>query len=92
MDDWILSTLNIPSITNELGRNEQYAGQWQVKSKEEAFDIITENSQWLLHLFNKLGAEVKVKPMYYEVTDEPNKVNLVMQVTNNGLSDFANVY
>lgn len=44
MDDWILSELNIPSITNELGRDNQYSGEWQVKSKEIAFSILQENT------------------------------------------------
>lgn len=78
MDDWILSNLNIPSITNELGRDSQYSGEWQVKSKEDAFSILQENTQWLQHLYSKLGAQLKIEPIYYEPTETKNQVNLAI--------------
>jgi len=28
MDDWVLSTFNIPSITNELGTEDQFVDAW----------------------------------------------------------------
>lgn len=30
MDDWVLATLGIPSVTNELGRESQYHRSWEV--------------------------------------------------------------
>ena len=55
MDDWILQSFNIPSVTAELGRENQYLEQWQVKSSDTAFEIMTENTGWWEHTINKLG-------------------------------------
>jgi hypothetical protein len=36
MDDWVLATYNIPSVTAELGNESQYEAEWTVKNKETA--------------------------------------------------------
>jgi hypothetical protein len=47
MDDWILATYGIPSITSELGNDGQYVNDWQNKSPEEALSIIKDNGDWI---------------------------------------------
>lgn len=32
MDDWILATFNIPSVTNELGTDSQFSNGWVVNN------------------------------------------------------------
>ena len=36
MDDWVLDTYGIPSITSELGDDDQYKNYWENKSPEVA--------------------------------------------------------
>lgn len=43
MDDWVLQTYNIPSVTAELGNDSDFLQGWTVKSKETAFDICKDN-------------------------------------------------
>lgn len=66
MDDWILGTLNIPSVTAELGLQEQYIDSWQIKDKETALQIMEENEPWLEHTYQKIGCQVNLKPVYYK--------------------------
>ena len=40
MDDWVLHEFNIPSVTAELGNDEYFTGEWQVKDKESALQIL----------------------------------------------------
>jgi soluble cytochrome b562 len=47
MDDWVLATLNIPSVTAELGRENQYIYEWEIKDYQTGFDIVEENQPWL---------------------------------------------
>jgi hypothetical protein len=37
MDDWILATYNIPSVTGEIGNIEDFIEEWTVKSSDKAF-------------------------------------------------------
>jgi hypothetical protein len=51
-DDYVTGTFGIPSVTNELGNIDMYIDNyWIVKSKEQAFEIVTENSKWLQYVF-----------------------------------------
>ena len=43
-DDWILATLNIPSVTAEIGTESSYIEEWQVKNTEEAMKLCNDNS------------------------------------------------
>lgn len=56
MDDWVLQTLGIPSVTNELGDEHQFHREWEVVSREAARDIVLENSPWLEFTFEKIGS------------------------------------
>ena len=47
MDDWILATFNIPSVTNELGTDSQFSNGWVVNNAQEAFNICKDNSEWI---------------------------------------------
>lgn len=89
MDDWVLSELNIPSVTNELGTINQYNDEWSVRSKEDAKKICDDNSQWLDFVYEKLGVQMSIEPLYYE--RKGDKVTLTMQVSNLGLSNMNDV-
>ena len=56
MDDWVLQNLGIPSITNELGEENQYENGWVVTNRDTARNIVLENSNWLEFAYEKLGA------------------------------------
>lgn len=90
MDDYILATFGIPSITNELGNETQYIGEWTVKSKDEAFKICDDNSHWLEHTYKKMGNQVALTPVYYK--HEGDQMRLYVNVTNEGLSDMQGAY
>ena len=90
MDDWVLSTFGIPSITNELGNETQYIGEWTVKNKEEALRICQDNSHWLEHTYKKLGNQIALAPLYYK--PENGQIRLFLNVTNEGLSDLNAAY
>lgn len=51
MDDWILATYNIPSITGEIGNIDDFIDEWTVISADKAFEIVTANEPWLEHTF-----------------------------------------
>ena len=53
-DDWIMETYGIPSVTSEIGYENQFIEDWVVKSKEMALDIVKNNSIWLDYIFKKL--------------------------------------
>lgn len=90
MDDYILATFGIPSITNELGNETQYIGEWTVKSKDEAYKICYDNSHWLEHTYKKLGNQVALAPVYYK--PEGDLIRLFVNITNEGLSDLQGAY
>mmetsp|Transcript_31175 Transcript_31175/g.47705 ORF Transcript_31175/g.47705 Transcript_31175/m.47705 type:complete len:114 (+) Transcript_31175:1561-1902(+) len=91
MDDWILGTLDIPSVTAELGFEDSYVAQWTIKSKAEALKICEDNEQWLEHTFSKLGAEIVTNPVYVEQEKE-GQVVVHLNVTNEGMSDSDRGY
>ncbi len=37
MDDWIVKSYNIPSVTVELGNNHDFIYEWKIESAETAF-------------------------------------------------------
>ena len=43
-DDYVTGTYGIPSVTSEIGYQEQFIDDWVVKNKKEAFKIVNENS------------------------------------------------
>lgn len=43
MDDWVSDTFGIPSITSELGNDEQFKDNWENRSPHEALSIIKDN-------------------------------------------------
>jgi hypothetical protein len=91
MDDWILATYGIPSITSELGNDGQYVNDWQNKSPEEALSIIKDNGDWIEHIYQKLGSQLRFEGVTFSAPDElqkTNQIKLLVRVTNHGLSDF----
>lgn len=60
MDDWVLSTFNIPSVTNELGTEDQYTDAWTVQSVSTGYQLCNENLQWLEHTYHKIGPQLKL--------------------------------
>ena len=56
MDDWILATFNIPSVTNELGTDSQFSNGWVVNNAQEAFNICKDNSEWIEFVYQKMGS------------------------------------
>jgi len=53
-DDYITATYGIPSVTSELGTMNQFQNDWVIRSKEDAFDIVNQNSKWVDYVFTKL--------------------------------------
>jgi hypothetical protein len=41
-------------VTSEIGYQEQFIDDWVVKTKEQAFKIVHENSKWLEYIFANL--------------------------------------
>ena len=37
MDDWILATYNIPSVTGEIGNEDDFIDEWTVQSADKAY-------------------------------------------------------
>ena len=89
MDDWVLQNLDIPSVTNELGRENQYHHSWEVQSREIARDIVMENTPWLEFTYEKLGAQLNVEPLWYETKDD--QLTLAIQVTNQGMTPLSSI-
>lgn len=53
-DDWIVTTFGIPSVTSEIGYPSQFIDDWVVKSKEQALDLLKQNTLWLDYIFTNL--------------------------------------
>lgn len=70
MDDWVLQTLGIPSVTNELGNENQFHRSWEVQSREIARDIVLENTPWLEFVYEKIGVQLAMEPLWYENKDD----------------------
>lgn len=60
MDDWVLSTFNIPSVTNELGTEDQYTDSWTAQSSSTAYQLVNENLPWVEHVYHKIGPQLKI--------------------------------
>lgn len=90
MDDWVLENLGIPSVTNEIGREDQYHNEWEVKSREDAREIVLANTPWLEFTYEKLGAEMAVEPLWYERNGD--QATFAVKVTNQGLSAVSQVF
>tara|TARA_B110000285_G_scaffold103429_1_gene117730 strand:+ start:265 stop:435 length:171 start_codon:yes stop_codon:yes gene_type:complete len=56
MDDWVLATFNIPSVTGELGNQDDFIEEWQVKSADMAWSILSDNTNWIEHTYHKIGS------------------------------------
>jgi hypothetical protein len=92
MDDWILDTYGIPSITSELGNDEQYKDYWQNRSPGEALSILKDNQEWIEHIYLKAGSQISFEGGSFSSSDElrkNNQIKLVTKVTNLGLSDSS---
>ena len=70
MDDWILSTYNIPAVTGEIGDESDFRDEWTVNSADKAYEIISSNQPWLEHTYLKLGSQLKMAPSKYKVAKE----------------------
>lgn len=53
-DDYITATYGIPSVTSELGVMSQFVNDWVIRSKEDAYDIINQNTKWVDYVFTHL--------------------------------------
>jgi len=59
-DDYMLLTYGIPSITSEMGQDEEYIEDWKCKTSAICFDILDSNSKWMEYLFTNVGKIAKV--------------------------------
>ena len=89
-DDYVLSELGIPSVTAELGRENQYSEEWANKNVEEAYKICSDNADYLDFTFQKIGAQLALQPVNYQVMND-KYMRVLLNVTNVGLSDFSNI-
>jgi hypothetical protein len=53
-DDYITATYGIPSVTSELGVMGQFSNDWVIRSKEDAYEILSQNTKWVDYVFNHL--------------------------------------
>ena len=70
MDDWVLATYNIPSVTGEIGNESDFVEEWTVSSPEKAYDIISKNQPWLEHTYHKIGSQLKLTPSKYQLAKD----------------------
>lgn len=70
MDDWVLATYNIPSVTGEIGNESDFLDEWTVSSENKAFEILTQNQPWLEHTYLKIGSQLRFKPQKYQILKE----------------------
>jgi hypothetical protein len=56
-------------VTNELGEENQYENGWVVTNRDTARNIVLENSNWLEFAYEKLGAQLSLKGLDYELKD-----------------------
>ena len=81
MDDWVLATFNIPSVTGELGNQDDFIEEWQVKSSDMAWNILTDNTNWIEHTYHKIGSQLSMDPIKYNVTDMKNKLIITTPIS-----------
>ena len=70
MDDLVLATYNIPSVTGEVGNQADFEDEWTAKSKDRAFTIVKDNSPWIEHTLKKIGTQVQLAPKGYSFTQD----------------------
>jgi len=49
-DDYVLSKFGIPSVTAELGANDEYLDTWMCKDERSCFNILAENAPWIEYI------------------------------------------
>ena len=49
-DDYVLSKFGIPSVTAELGANDEYLDTWMCKDERSCFNILSENAPWIEYI------------------------------------------
>ena len=54
-------------MTNELGEENQYENGWVVTNRDTARNIVLENSNWLEFAYEKLGAQLSLKGLDFEL-------------------------
>lgn len=63
-DDYVLSEIGIPSVTAELGDNDDYVNDWICQSAVHCYNILSENARWMDYIIantDKIAQSVKVK-------------------------------
>lgn len=68
-DDWITKTYQIPSVTSELGYPYNFVGDWVIKSKDMALDLVKSNSHWVDYVAANLprySAQLQKEQMNYK--------------------------
>ena len=63
-DDYMMATYGVPSVTSEMGFDEEYVDNWVCKTSSICYDILTQNSKWIDYVFssiNKIATVVKPK-------------------------------
>lgn len=53
-DDYITATYGIPSVTAEIGQDDNFIDQWIVKNKETGYNIMKANDPWLNYIYLNL--------------------------------------
>jgi len=87
--DWILGELGIPSICPELGSSNFFSYDFIIPYRKVLIQVLEENINWLEHTYDKIGMEIEVKSMGYDITPE-GLYSLQFLITNKGLSDTLN--
>lgn len=63
-DDYVLSEIGIPSVTAELGENDDFLNDWVCKNSQTCFNVLSLNTPWMEYILanlDKIGQVVKVK-------------------------------
>ena len=76
-------------MTNELGEENQYENGWVVTNRDTARNIVLENSNWLEFAYEKLGAQLSLKGLDFELKD--GHLEFTVQVTNIGMSPTSQI-
>ena len=58
-DDFITATYGIPSVTSELGTMKQFSNDWVIRSKEDAYEVLSQNTKWVDYVFDHLPQYTK---------------------------------
>jgi len=57
LSDWLLSSMNIITVTPELGTNDPNSDDFFIKSKEVLKDVLDQNFKWMHFSFSWLATE-----------------------------------